>query len=146
MRSSERRTGEQGLRLKHEAELRSIAVLRASDFVPEMVSSARAELARRNLPVPTPEEYWKERPQEWLAAMGFCYPCWAQTSDEPARGNTAIERIGIGLTGEVAGCATCGSVIKTRSVWLGVPLIPLGQYRVIHRAGGKYIGRKLKTE
>ncbi|MES1177081.1 MAG: hypothetical protein ABUL62_22360 [Myxococcales bacterium] len=146
MKASERHTGEQGLRLKHDAELRSIAVLRRSELEPELVSSAKAELVRRHLPVPTPEEYWRDRPQEWLAAVGFCYPCWEQTTSEPARGSTTIERFGIGLTGEVDRCPTCSSVIATKALWLGAPLIPLAQYRVIRSAGGAYRGRKLKTQ
>ena len=146
MKSSERHTDEQGLRLKHDAELRSMAVLLQSELEPELVSAAKAELARRNLPVPTPEEYWRDRPEEWLSVMSFCYPCWAQTSAEPARGSATIKRFGIGLTGEVDLCKTCGSVIKTKSVWLGVPLIPLAQYRVVRSAGGTYSGRKLKAQ
>ncbi|MEO6601299.1 MAG: hypothetical protein ABIQ16_15585 [Polyangiaceae bacterium] len=145
MKPSERHSDEQGMKLKHDAELRSIAVLRRAEFVTEVVSSARAELSRRHLPVPTPGEYWRDLPQEWLAVIGFCYPCWAQSSDESA-GTTSTERsFGVVLSGEVEPCATCGSVIKTKALWLGVPLIPLSQYRVILSAGGKYSGRRLKA-
>ena len=144
MKTSERNRDERGLRLKHDAELRSMVVLRHSE--PELVSAARAELGRRKLRVPTPEEHWRDRPQEWLAAAGFCYPCWAETTDEPASGSATTKRFGIGLTGEVDRCPTCGSVIATKALWLGAPLIPLAQYRVIRSAGGALVGRKLKTQ
>jgi hypothetical protein len=122
-----------------------MAVLRQAEFVPEVVSSARAELGRRHLPVPTPEEYWRDLPQEWLAVVGFCYPCWAQTSDESPGSTSTQRRFGIALSGEVDPCAMCGSVIETKALWLGVPLVPLSQFRVIRAAGGKYRGRRLKA-
>jgi hypothetical protein len=145
MKSSERHANEGGWKLKHDAELRSIAVLRPADFTPEMVSAAKAELGRRNLPVPSPEEYWRDRPQEWLAALRFCYPCWAQTTGEWPGGNLTRKWLGVCLAGEVDPCPACGSVIETRALWFVVPVLPLGQYRVIHSAAGK-IGRKLKAQ
>jgi hypothetical protein len=142
MKSSARHRDEQGLRLKHDAELRSIAVLRQTELGPEVVSAARAELGRRHLPVPTPEEYWRDFREEFLAVLGFCYPCWAQTSEEAPGTAPTQRRLGIALSGEVDRCATCGSVTQTKALWLGVPLLPLGQYRVIRSASGQYRGRR----
>lgn len=143
MKSSARKRPEPGLGLKHDAELRRIAVLPQVELEPDAVSSARAELSRRHLAVPTPAEYWRDFPQEFLAVAGFCYACWAQTSEEAPATPAKRRRFGLALSGEVEPCATCGSVIQTQALWLGVPLIPLRQYRVVRSAAGKVRGRRL---
>src|SRR3954471_21732622 len=138
MNSSERQTEGRGLRLKHDAELRSIAVLRQAEFGAEAVSSARAELGRRHLPVPLPAEDWRDYPQEFLAVVGFCYPCWAQSSEAAPSSPSSKRRFGLALSGEIDPCPTCGSVIQTQALWLGVPLLALSRYRVVRSAGGSY--------
>lgn len=130
----------------HEAELRTIVVLRHSEFLPELVELAREELARRGLPVPSEEAYWREHQQEWLAQAGFCYDCWSQTTDEsPGDGFTA-NLIGVAVTGNDDPCSVCRSTIKTKHFWVFVPLAPLGRYRVIRLDERRYIGRRLKDD
>jgi hypothetical protein len=137
---------EQRLRSLEDGELRAIVVLLVADHTPEFVALARAELARRNLAVPTPEAYWTELPHEWLAGVGFCYRCWSDTTDE-SPGNTAtVNLIGTALTGEEERCEVCGSVIKTKHFWLILPLIPLGRFRVIRCGDGRYLGRRLRRD
>jgi hypothetical protein len=121
-----------------------MVVLRQSEYVSEVVDLARAELKKRGIAVPTPEAYWRERPQEWLAQIGFCYDCWSQTTDESPGNTTTFNLIGTSLTGEEGKCSVCASTIRTKHFWLIVPLVPVGRYRVIRYGPTTYVGRKLK--
>lgn len=123
-----------------------MVVLREWEFMPEVIGLARDELIRRQRPAPSPEEYWRDFPDEWRATIGFCYACWAQTSDESPGDTRTVNLIGTAISGEAERCNTCGSVVKTKSIWLVFPLIPLARYRVIRLGGNSYIGRKLKKQ
>jgi len=134
MTPEERRQLEEQMRELDDAALLRLVVLERSQYRPEALDIAHVELSRRRLPtLSSPEEFWQRFPNEWLAAVGFCYRCWTETTDEsPA--HTASFR------GRDACCAVCGSVVQT--AWHR--FIPLGRYRVIHRGFGAYVGRQLK--
>jgi len=70
------------MRALGDSELRSLVVLQQSHYRPEVLVIARAELARRRLPALSPSEYWAQCPSEWMDAVGFCYQCWTETTDE----------------------------------------------------------------
>ena len=56
--------------------LRRLVTVELSQYEPEAVDVARDEL-RRWISILSPEEYWKQFRDEWLAGVGFCYRCWA---------------------------------------------------------------------
>ena len=144
MTPDERREHEERMRAMDDAALRCLVVLQGSDYRPEVVSIARDELARRRIPVLSPEDYWKQYPQEWVAAVGFCYRCWTQTTDESPGHTATVNFIGTRLLGSDEQCPACGSVVQTKWFCVIVPIVPLGRYRVIHAARGEYIGRRLE--
>ncbi len=123
-----------------------MVVLREWEFLPEVIGWAREELARRQRPAPSAEEYWREFRDEWLRTIGFCYDCWSQTTDESPGNTRTVNLIGTAITGEVDPCGVCRSTVKTKAFWIVFPLIPLGRYRVIRFAGNRYAGRKLKVQ
>jgi hypothetical protein len=142
----ERQRHRQRLERLQDADLRAMAVLRRSDYLPEVVELACEEITRRDLSVPTLESYWKDMPQEWLANAGFCCDCWAQTTDESPGDSFTVNLIGTAVTGEEQLCPVCASTIKTKHFWIIVPLIPLGRYRVIRYGTSDYIGRRLRDD
>lgn len=135
-----------------DAALRRLVTLEASQYEPGALAIARDELRRRGIRELSPEAYWKEFPDEWLAGVGFCYRCWGDTTDE-SPGPTFTVFVGVRLFGSGDPCTVCGSVV--RRMWfcivvpivaLVLPIFPLDRYRVIRRERGHYIGRLLRAK
>jgi hypothetical protein len=82
MTPEERRAVERHMPELDNRALRILVAVEQSQYQPEEVGIARDELARRRIPVLSPIEYWQQFPGEWLAGVGFCYRCWADTTDE----------------------------------------------------------------
>jgi len=144
MTPDQRREHEERMRTMEDASLRCLLVLQQSDYLPEVASIARDELARRRIPMLSREEYWQQYPEEWLAAVGFCYRCWAQTTDESPGLSFTVDLIGTRLLGSDEPCSTCGSVVQTKWFCVIVPITRLGRYRVIRRRRGEHIGRRVE--
>ena len=136
--------------LDNHALLRLIAV-EASDYRPEALNIARDELRRRNLDVLNREQYWNQFPSEQVGGDGFCEACRSQTIDE-SPGNTTTVNFAFGtrLIGHDDQCLACGSVLQTMWFQFVLPIIPMGQYRVIYLErglfSGRYVGRKLRRK
>ena len=149
MTPEERRGFEQQMRGLDDTALRRLVVLEESAYRPEVVDIARDELARRKLPLLSLEEYWRQFPEEWMTALGFCYPCWIHTIDEPPSAIAFRGLIGTLLLGRDNPCSTCGSVVSTKWFCVVVPIIRMSRYRVIYAkrrllTPPEYIGRRLK--
>ena len=144
---------EQRTRTSDDAALRRLVILEASQYRPEVVDMARDELRRRGLRVLSPEDFWMQFPAEWIAAMGFCYRCCVETTDDSLGLIMTYKGIGTRLRGGIGGlgdkpCMECGSIIQEKWFYVIVPVVPLGKYRVIGIArksmGAELIGRKLE--
>jgi hypothetical protein len=91
--------------------------------------------------------FWGWRPiqpaGEIYGAGEFCASCISASSGQAAP-DTEMYEIGVGsvLLGNAEQCAMCKSRVKTLWAWYVVPLCPLGSYRVIPTAMGKYVGRR----
>ena len=131
------------MRSLDDSDLRLLLVAKAQDYRPEALEIARAELARRRLPMLSPKEYWHQFPDEWLKGLGFCYRCWAETTDESPEGSFTVDLIGTRLIGADSECPTCHSAITTSWFCVVVPVRRLGRYRVL--PGGPK-GRRLKED
>ncbi|TCC47702.1 hypothetical protein E0H75_23400 [Kribbella capetownensis] len=72
----------------------------------------------------------------------FCGRCTAMTEVTTAPSTFTVSMIGTSLLGWGSRCQECGS--DGRVLWFifGIPLIPLGRYRVISTGGREYYGRK----
>lgn len=79
--------------------LRRLVAVELSQFEPAAVEMARDELRRRRIPILSPEEYWQQFPDEWLAGVGFCYRCWTATTDDPPGDTLTVNFIGTRLLG-----------------------------------------------
>ena len=90
-------------------------------------------------------------PQERIGADGFCEQCRSSTADESPGDTTVVNLLfGTRLIGHDEVCPICGSVLQSKWFWIGVPIIPLGKYRVIWMKQGlfstnRYTGRRLRT-
>lgn len=150
MTPEERRDFEQQMRGLDDASLRRLVILEESAYRPEVVDIARDELARRGLQPLSLENFWRTFPAEWIAAVGFCYPCWSVTTAEPPRTFALHGLIGTLLLGRDDPCATCGSVVSTTWFCVVLPVFRTrSRYRVLYGQGGlitpaPYIGRRLK--
>src|SRR5882724_9963961 len=128
--------------------LRLVAV-EAADYRPEALNIARDELRRRHVDVLNREQYWMQFPNERVGGDGFCTACRSQTTDEsPGDTKTVNFVLGTRLIGHDDQCSACGSVLQTKWLQIVLPIIPLGQYRVIYfergLLSGRYIGRRLR--
>ena len=135
-------------------ELLRLVAIEAGDYRPEALTIARIELERRRLNVQSRADYLAQFPQEQIGVDGFCQRCRSSTMDEPPGNTTTVNLVfGTRLTGHDDKCPTCGSVVQTKWVWIGIPIIPLGKYRVIWTGPAKgwlhvtqpYIGRRLRN-
>ena len=136
-------------------QLTRIVAVEQADYRKEAVRIAREELRRRGLRELTEEEYRATPEQRAIEATGFCPACLTATTDQSpgSTGTTGFIVIGIGtrLIGMGDPCPTCGSVIQSKYLCLGVPLIPLGRYRIKYLGDGllggvlarEYVGRRL---
>lgn len=62
----------------------------------------------------------------------FCNSCIASTINEPADSLFSVNFIGTSLRGKESTCPLCGSFISSKYfVFLGIPIIKLGTYRII---------------
>ena len=129
-----------------DASLRRLVFLEQSDYLPGAVEIARGELVRRGIPVLTPEDYWHQFRDEWMESIGFCYRCWAETTDESAGQSMTLNFVGQRLIGSEDPCEVCGSVVQTKWFCVIAPLVRIGRYRVIPGPRNEYIGRKLKNQ
>jgi hypothetical protein len=149
MTPDERRGFEQQMQTLDDAGLRRLLILEESQYRPDVVDVARDELVKRKLPVLSPAGYWKQFPVEWMAAVGFCYSCWVETTDESPGPTVTINLIGTRLLGRGNPCSTCGAIVQAKWLCVVVPVVRLGRYKVIYakrhvlKAAG-YIGRRLK--
>jgi hypothetical protein len=139
----ERLEFETRMRELHDAELRTLIVLRQSQYRPDVVAIARDEAARRRLIALSPNEYWSQFPSEWMATVGFCYQCWTDTTDEWPGPSLTFSGFGTRLLGHDEPCSTCGSIIQTECLCIFAPLFPLDRYRVIRTGRGQYIGKRV---
>jgi hypothetical protein len=133
-----------------DVDLQRTTCVERSQLRPEALQLALEELSRRRVPVLTPAEYWRQSPEEWLAYVGFCHPCWAATTDEmlgPASSGWRL--VGVGLTSFGDPCKVCGSVTATKAFFVVVPVAQLGRYRVLldqRRYGDPPKGRRLRDD
>jgi endogenous inhibitor of DNA gyrase (YacG/DUF329 family) len=81
---------------------------------------------------------------------GFCESCKNETTDK-SPGNLYTWN-GVGTSWGAfskSKCPTCNSVILQKWFYFGLPIIPLGKYRVLQRphlgSKVKFLARKLKT-
>lgn len=122
-----------------------MVVLRSSDYVAVLVELAREEMLRRRLSIPSHFEYARDFPEEWAAAVGLCYRCWEQTTDE-SPGDMVTINVLFGTRFLNAGdpCPYCGSLVQTKWFCILFPIVLLGRYRVRNLGNDQYVGRKLK--
>jgi len=139
-----RREVEEHIHELDDGSLRRLVALELSQYQPGAAEIARDELSRRRLPVLSPEEYWTQFRDEWLAGVRFCFRCWAETTDESPGLTLTINFIGTRLLGSDDPCPECGSVVRKMWFCVVLPLIPLDRYRMIRLRRGQYIGRRLK--
>src|SRR5437867_3750167 len=143
MEFEERRHLEEHFRSLDDADLRQLAALERSQYRPEALEIAMGELARRRLHALSPQEWWQQFPDEWIARLGFCYQCWATTMDESPGSILTVYLIGTRLLGKDDPCPTCKSFVRTKCFCIVLPLIALGRYRVVP---GEFQGRRLKDD
>src|ERR1017187_7486769 len=159
MTFEKRRQIEERMRALDNRALLRLVAIESSDYLPEALEIACDELKLRHLDVLNGEQYLEQFPSEKIGSDGFCEHCRSQTTDE-SPGNTRIVNFifGTRLSGHDDRCASCGSVLQTKWLWIGLPILPLGRYRVIYRDGNfdvlvgllasrqKYVGRRLKKK
>lgn len=138
----ERRRIEERFRSLDDGALRHLVALEQNEYRPEAFEIAAGELTRRHLPKLSPEEYWQQSPEEWLAHAGFCYSCWAATTAEGPGGTITVDFIGTRLLGSEDPCPTCKSAVATKWFCLIVPLIRLESYRLLP---DRSRGRRLRS-
>jgi len=134
--------------LDDRALLRLVAIEQA-EYRPEAVEVARAEVARRRLPVLDADQYWDRFPAERLGESGFCQQCMDETTEEAPGATGTLWGIGVRLLGYDYPCPACGSV--RQSLWLCfvLPVVRLGRYRILYERSSdlfhrQYEGRELK--
>jgi hypothetical protein len=77
----------------------------------------------------------------------FCEDCMdATTADSP--GSTfMVNTVGTRMCFSRDRCPKCHSIVQRKAiVALYIPLIPLAKYRVIYVRGGRYVGRRLRSD
>ena len=74
----------------------------------------------------------------------FCQEC-LDTTNEQAPGNTfTVNLCGTRLAFARQRCPICHSIVQQKSICaLMVPVIPLGEYRVLYTANSRYVGRRV---
>lgn len=88
---------------------------------------------------------------------GFCEKCLAETTEEQTGDLRMFNGIGTGLgffSKKNSKCPDCGSIIKRKWFFIGVPIVPHDQYRIIdltHKHGlttqeKTFLARKLKNQ
>lgn len=125
-----------------------LVTVEASDYRQEALKIARDELQRRQLDILNVEQYWKQFPSERIGDDGFCVSCRNQTTDESPGNTTVVNLIfGTRLIGHDEQCSACGSLLQTKWLQIILPIIPLGQFRIIYLEkglfSGRYVGRRL---
>jgi hypothetical protein len=131
MELEDQRRLEEHFRSLANADLRRITTLERPQHRDEAFRVAMDELARRRLAVLRPAEYWRQFQQEWLEQVGFCYQCWATTTDENLGAVAPRRLIGTRLVDEEDPCPICKSVIATKSFCIVVPIVRQAKYRVL---------------
>ncbi len=135
--------------LDDHALLRTVAI-ESAEYRPEALEIARAELRRRGLEELDVSQYLTRFPADRVGGDGFCAECRIKTTDE-SPGNTITFNFLFGsrLIGCEQRCPVCRSVEQTLWLQVGLPLVPLGKYRVIYFRDGfldsQYVGRKVQT-
>ena len=116
-----------------DGELRRITTLEREQYRDDAFGIAMDELARRHLPVLRPEEYWARFREEWLAQVGFCYQCWATTTDESLGARLSQKLIGTRVVAQVGQdpCPFCQSVVATKCFCIVIPIVRQARYRVL---------------
>src|SRR5437868_2590915 len=107
--------------LDDHALLRVIAV-EHSEYRPEALEIARAELRRRGRDPISSAEYLNKFPSERIGADGFCASCRDQTTDETPGNTRTVNFIGTRLIGHDDRCSVCGAVVQTCWFCLLLPL------------------------
>jgi hypothetical protein len=84
------------------------------------------------------------RPAEELYGDGvFCPRCLERSSDRAAPSTLSYDAFfGTRPMGAADRCSTCKSVVRTIWLWLGVPVLPIGSYRMIATGKNEYVGRR----
>lgn len=73
----------------------------------------------------------------------FCSRCLARSTNRPAPGTVTYNAIyGTQPMGSADRCDSCKSVVRTIWLWLVVPLVPIGSYRMIPTERNHYVGRR----
>jgi hypothetical protein len=89
---------------------------------------------------------WGHRPIEDASdvfGIAFCPRCLQLTEDREAPGSMVHNVVvGTRYMGSADRCDQCGSVVRTLWLWLIVPVLPLGSYRVISTDTYRFIGRR----
>lgn len=80
--------------------------------------------------------------QAFFKHPGFCPSCLGATLAESSGDLQMVNGCGSSFRGRREECPTCKSVIRTRYFCLfWIPIIPLGEYRVIYPSGRRFEGR-----
>jgi hypothetical protein len=84
------------------------------------------------------------RPAAELYGDGvFCERCLARSSDRAAPSTLTFNGFfGTQPMGVADRCPQCTSVVRTIWIWFGVPLLPVGSYRMIATGKNEYVGRR----
>jgi hypothetical protein len=128
----EKESVEERMRSLDDHALLRLVAIEAGDYRPEALTIARAELQRRRLDAAPPGQYLERFPQEKIGPDAFCQQCRSVTTDESPGDTTVVNLVfGTRLIGHDDVCAVCGSVLQTKWFCIGIPIIPLGRYRVV---------------
>jgi hypothetical protein len=83
------------------------------------------------------------KPAEDVFGGTFCTECLASTRDQAAPGSHTFRFVlGNRYMGTSDPCIRCRSVIRTLWLWILLPIIPFGSYRVISTDTHHFIGRR----
>jgi hypothetical protein len=78
---------------------------------------------------------WGRSPLERASgffSQGLCAKCVSSTTDKPAPSSQAFQVVlGTRYMGADDRCSECQSVVRTLWFWFGLPLVPLGSYRIV---------------
>ncbi len=106
--------------------LQRLVAFEHSDYRPEALSLAVAELRRRRATAPSLLEYWRMYPSEEIAPDGFCAACRADTCAASLEKTLSIDYIGTRLCSSGPPCPVCGSVVCRKWFCILIPLAAVG--------------------
>ncbi|HJQ98125.1 MAG TPA: hypothetical protein VJ826_07395 [Candidatus Polarisedimenticolaceae bacterium] len=129
-----------------------ILTVRRQEFRSEALEVAREECARRGLGTAKIEGFAAEDAEALRATLGFCPECFDATTGEAVYEAMSpfslLHPFGVRLNDGGRPCATCGSTVAHRWLWVFVPVRRIASYRVRALREGlivsRVVGRRLK--